>query len=66
MEIRTYVEGVCKEAKAASPRLALASTEEKNKLIAAFADELLENQTYIIEENDEDIPLFFHSRRILR
>jgi glutamate-5-semialdehyde dehydrogenase len=55
MEIRTYVENICREAKAASPRLALASTEEKNKLIAAFADELLENTAYIIEENDEDI-----------
>lgn len=55
MDIRTYVENICKEAKAASPRLATASTEEKNKLISALADELLSSRAYIIEENDEDI-----------
>ena len=55
MDIRTYVENICREAKAAAPSLALASTEEKNKAIAAFADELLASAEAIVSENEEDI-----------
>ncbi len=55
MDIRAYVEGVCIAAKAASPRLAVASTEEKNKVLLAFADELICDIENIITENELDI-----------
>ncbi len=55
MSIREYVEGVCRGAKKASAEIALADTSLKNKVIAAFAEELRKNCQKIIEANALDV-----------
>lgn len=55
MNIREYVEGVCRGAKKASSEIALADTALKNKVIAAFAQELKNNCAHIIAENVLDV-----------
>ena len=55
MDIREYVEGVCRGAKAASSAIALADTALKNKVITAFARELEKDCDYIMSENALDV-----------
>ena len=55
MDIREYVEGVCRGAKAASSAIALADTALKNKVITVFSHELELNCDYIISENALDV-----------
>ena len=55
MEIREYVEGVCRGAKAASSAIAAADTALKNKVIVTFARLLKERSQYIMLENNLDV-----------
>ena len=57
MTIREEVEFLCTNAKEASASIALASTEEKNKVLMKIADLLGENMQNIIEANKEDLAL---------
>ena len=55
MNIREEVEFLCTNAKEASASIALASTEEKNKVLLKISELLLENTEKIIEANKEDL-----------
>lgn len=55
MTIREEVEFLCTNAKEASASIALASTEEKNKVLLKISELLLENAEKIIEANKEDL-----------
>ncbi len=48
---------MCRDAKSASRKLALSSTERKNKALGALVIWLRENQTHIISENQKDVDL---------
>ncbi len=55
MTIREEVERLCINAKEASVSIALATTEEKNKVLRTIAELLSENCGTIIEENAKDL-----------
>lgn len=55
MTIREEVEFLCTNAKEASSSIALASTEEKNRVLLKIAEILLENSEKIIEANKSDL-----------
>ena len=55
MGLYEEIKALCKNAGAASAKLALATTEEKNKALLAIADALRENADLLIEENKKDL-----------
>ena len=55
MDIITEVRLLCESARAASRRIALASEEKKNALLAKIAEKLIENEKTIIEANAVDL-----------
>ena len=55
MSLYDDIEMLCCNAKNAASALALASTEKKNEILLAIADELLANTSLIIEENAKDL-----------
>ena len=55
MSIREEVEFLCSTAKEASRALALATTEDKNRILAKIAESLWENKDAIIEANTLDL-----------
>lgn len=55
MSVKDDVLFLCETAREASRKLALASTEEKNKILNKIAELLLENTNEIIEANTKDL-----------
>ena len=49
------MEEIGKKAKAVVPELALLNSEKKNQVLERVAEELLENQDYILAENEKDV-----------
>ena len=55
MELYDEIENLCKNAGAASTKLALATTEQKNGVLLKIAEYLRENTETIVEENKRDL-----------
>jgi len=55
VDIEKYINQLGKQARAASYILAGATTEQKNRALAAISDAIIENQSHLINENDKDL-----------
>ncbi len=55
MEDREYIEGLCREARAASRAIATYSTVRKNNLLRKIAIDLRKKADFIISENQKDL-----------
>lgn len=55
MNIQEELQNLCTNARVASARLALATTEEKNKLLLRIAEDLNANAASLLEANKEDL-----------
>ncbi len=58
MNTAEIIEDLCKQAKAAAPLIAQASTEQKNNALLFAAEELLKNTAQILAANKEDLDNF--------
>jgi glutamate-5-semialdehyde dehydrogenase len=55
MDDREYIDGLCREAKAASRVIANYSTVQKNNLLRKIAADLRKKSDYIVSENQKDL-----------